>query len=105
VVYDGSPSSERALELAAAIAGGEPPSVTVILTGDFEDLRRRAAMHLAGRDAGVDFQPANADPKTLTERLRRSSAKVVLVPISVFLDPARAPAILETLNRSVFLVR
>jgi hypothetical protein len=104
-VFDGSPASERALHLAAATASGDPPFITVLIAGDFETLQPRAAMLLQGSRAALQFQSAGADPMTLTERLRRSSARIVIMPISIFPDPGLAPAILETLQRSVFLVR
>jgi len=62
VLYDGSPTADRALDLAARLADDEPAALTVVIRAATDSealrLRRRAAQRLAANDQGARFRPA-----------------------------------------------
>ena len=99
VVYDGSPAAERALALASALDGSGSRPITVIAMGE------QAAEHLQRSEVPVRFDILSGDLEFLLERLQRSGARTVLIPVSAFAKAAGRSVILERRNMSVFLIR
>jgi nucleotide-binding universal stress UspA family protein len=108
VVYDGTAAADRALALAAALAGSG--RVHVFMTADAADLRQSVAERLrSGGAASFTVRLEVLPPGGLVaaiEALRRSDAHAVLLPVTFLPEDIQARGMdVARLNRSVFVVR
>jgi nucleotide-binding universal stress UspA family protein len=99
VIYDGTPASDRALALASALDGSDGRPITVVATGE------QAAEQLQRLEVPVRSESVSGNLEVLLERLKRSGARTLLIPVSVFAKAAGRSVILERRNMSVFLIR
>jgi nucleotide-binding universal stress UspA family protein len=99
VIYDGSPSSDRALALATALDGSGSFPITVIVVGvsAMEQLRRKEI------PPRIEIVPA--DSERPFENVRSSGAKTLLIPSSLFKASHELAAIFDRRNLSVLLVK
>ena len=104
VVYDGSPSSDRALALAVALAENHAASFTVILAGESRELGAQAAARLEQTGIRAVFETFTA-PLELIESLCRPGTGTMVVPATVFADTLQRSSLVESLSCSVFVVR
>jgi nucleotide-binding universal stress UspA family protein len=99
LIYDGSPSAERALNLAIALDGTRENALTVILTTQAAESRPGLAGRLSQAGTAARFELLENKPEVILESLQRSNARTVLIPATIFVKE------MQGLNRSVFVVR
>jgi nucleotide-binding universal stress UspA family protein len=101
VLYDGSPSSDRALTLLQAVAGRRSHSVTVFVTEESQAIRARLNQRLKDLNDLLDLDVRHGHPTAL---LKIFKSGTILIPATV-LATLESPDILEQQNSSVFLIR
>jgi nucleotide-binding universal stress UspA family protein len=99
VVYDGSPSSDRALALAVALDGSNSNPIIVVVVGG-PALERWKCVQVPARTEVI-----HADQQTLFEILQLSRAKTVLIPVNTFARWAESAVIVTRKNLTVFLLK
>ncbi|NOZ29507.1 MAG: universal stress protein [Chloroflexi bacterium] len=84
VLYDGSPSAQRALETAASLAHGKEPPVVYILADDQEQMRQlqaRASAWLQEREIAARYRwLTSADLPQLARILRSEGVGLLVLP-------------------------
>ena len=106
VIYDGSPSSERALNLGIALDGNREGALHVILTGQATERRADLAARLSQAGTAAKFESLAGNGEVILENLQRSSAQTVIVPATILSKEMQGSMIdVGKLNRSVFVVR
>ena len=108
VIYDSSPASRRALGLSASLVRGGTGEVIVILDGNAPEGRaNEASTLLRGLGVtGIRFQILpRIDAHVLSEVLRSSQAKGVLIPASAGFEIKEIGRVLDLLRCPVMLVR
>lgn len=106
VVYDGSATAGRALELASALAVDHVSPVRIFLIGAGAERKDSVEAELRKRGIPARFETLKGDLMAeLASSLRNSGTRTVLLPASVFPEAVQAASLLESLNRTVLLVR
>jgi len=98
VIYDGSPSSDRALILAEALNGNGPWPIVVLLTGESSGL-------LKSKTNDALFEIIVTNPSGLAGSIDRSGAKTVFMPAVIPAMSAHTDRILNRRDISVFLMK
>jgi nucleotide-binding universal stress UspA family protein len=99
VIYDGSPSSDRAVALAEALNGDGPWPITAISVG-IPAMERLKCEKIHSR-----MEMVQSDPGVLLFSLGRAGARTVLLPVTALDQHRESAAILNQRNLSVFLVK
>jgi nucleotide-binding universal stress UspA family protein len=108
VIYDSSDAARRALELAASLSRSMTGEVVVILEKKTSEERAQEAATIlrASGIADAKFQRLpRIDAHTLSEALRTSPTKGVLIPASIGVDIAKIAGILGHLRCPALIVR
>jgi len=84
VVFDGSATALRALSIGSTLAGVTGSALTVLIpvtgTQTFNELRQRAAEHLAGRASASYFYLPDSEPGNIIRTARSRHYGVLLWP-------------------------
>lgn len=99
ILYDASPSSERALSLALAMDGRGSHPITVIV----ED--NRTADHVQRSAPQTRLKTVLAAPAEWQTILKASDARTVLVPATTFMETIKHSGLLDRNDLSLFVVR
>lgn len=99
LIYDGSPSSDRAVSLAVALNGSGPRPITAIAVG------RSAMDKLKAEEIHSRIERVQSDPGVLLVSVRKSDARTVLIPVTALDQYRELAEILNRRNLSVFLVK
>ena len=104
VLYDGSPSSERALALAIALDERSSHPITVSALGDSPSLTQKATELLKDAKTRLRFEHQPEDTSALFSRLKPPAIRTLLLPATLLANAAGLTTVLEN-NLSIFVVR
>jgi nucleotide-binding universal stress UspA family protein len=106
VLYDSSSAAERALTLALTLDGNQDHPLHILITDGSPELRSTLKERISRAGSTARFEPVGETWPAILEGLQRSSARTLLLPVTVLSTDTRASTSdLGTLNRSIFVVR